>query len=272
MSHLTQLHHIESGSGPPLLFLHGLFDSLETWEDLLPLLSGRFKVYAVDLPGFGLTPLPKDWPESLCGMVKSVVNFLDVLGIEEVALIGNSMGGSLALALTQMHPKRIRKLALLNPYGLPEVPQAVANARRPFLGNLLPYMLYTRAMKLCVKGLFSRSLYDHRLLTPARITRVSKPFSSLRQRQNLFRFLRAISPDKIREVDARLPEIHQSVLILWGKQDGWLTEAHWQHLSKRLSSVEVLEIDDCGHLPQIEKPKTVAAALIPFLLQKKQEE
>lgn len=266
MSLTAQLHHIESGAGPPLLLLHGLFDSLHTWEDLLPALSQQFKVYAVDLPCFGKTPLPEHWPESLSGMTESVIAFLDDLGIRQISLIGNSMGGSLALALTQKYPKRIHKLALLNPYGLPEVPQAVISARRPLLGTLLPYLLCPGIMKLCVKGIFSRSFYDQSLLTPTRITRFAQVFSSLRQRKNLFRFLRAISPEQIREIDARLPEIRQSVLVLWGTEDGWLTKAHWQHLSERLNVVEVRKIEACGHLPQIEKPEAVAKVLIPFLL------
>jgi len=265
MSPRVKLHHIESGAGAPLLLLHGLFDSLATWECLLPLLSKQFKIYAVDLPGFGLTPLPEHWPESLSGMADNVIAFLDEKGIAQVSLLGNSMGGSLSLALAQNYPKRIQKLVLLNPYGLPEIPQAVANARRPIFGGLLPFMLRAWAMKRCVKGIFLRSLYDPNLLTETRIRRVAEPFSSLRQRQNLFRFLRAISPEKIHEIDRRLPEISQPVLILWGNEDGWLTKAHLRHLVKRLPRCKVAEIAECGHLPQIEKPAAVADDLIPFL-------
>ncbi len=267
MSPPVRLHHIASGAGPPLLLLHGLFDSLETWEAVVPTLSGHFRVYAVDLPGFGSSPLPPDWRESLSGMIDSVTAFLHEQNIAQISLVGNSMGGSLALALAQAYPKRVHKLVLLNPYGLPKIPQAVENARRPIVGKILPYVLAAPVMKRCIKGIFLRSLHNQALLTPTRISRVAKPFSSLRQRQNLFRFLRAISPEKILEIDAGLSKIRQSVLILWGKEDRWLTKAHCQHLSQGLSAAEILEIDACGHLPQIEKPETVAAAVISFLLQ-----
>ncbi len=267
MSDTASYHYTALGSGPPLLLLHGLFDNLQTWDDLSPLLSRHFKVYALDLPGFGKTPLPSEWSESLSGMTKQVITFLDDLKIERISLAGNSMGGSLSLALTQKYPDRIHKLALLNPYGLPEIPQAVFSARRKIVGTILPYLLHIGAMKLCIKGIFSRSFYNQSLLTRARIDRISEPFSNLKQLKNLFRFLRAISSKEIREIDRRLGEIHQRVLILWGTEDCWLTEAHWQHLANRLPSVEVKKIEACGHLPQIEKPETVAKTLIPFFLE-----
>ncbi len=266
----TAKHHdtyTVSGSGPPLLLLHGLFDSRHTWDNLAPRLSQKFKVYALDLPGFGKNPLPSHWPESLSGTTEHLIAFLDNLDIERISLVGNSMGGSLSLALTQKHPERIHKIALLNPYGLPEVPQAVFNARRKTVGTILPYLLRAGAIKLCIKGIFSRSFYDQSLLTSTRIKRVTEPFSSLKQLKNLFRFLRVISPEEIQEIDRRLGEIRQAVLILWGTEDGWLKEAHWQHLANHLPSAEIRKIEACGHLPQIEKPETVAKALIPFFLE-----
>ena len=267
MSDTEKYHYTEQGTGPPLLLLHGLFDSLQTWDDLAPLLSQNFKVYALDLPGFGKSPLPSDWPESLSGITEHLIAFLDDLDLERISLVGNSMGGSLSLALTQKYPERIHKIALLNPYGLPEVPQAVFSARRKTLGTILPYLLRAGAMKLCIKGIFSRSLYEQSLLTPTRIKRIAEPFSSLKQLKSLFRFLRAISPEQIQEIDRRLGEIRQAVLILWGTEDGWLTETHWQHLENRLPSAQVKKIEACGHLPQIEKPEVVAKALIPFFLE-----
>ncbi len=257
-------HCTTSGEGPPLLLLHGLFDTLETWEKLIPHLSPRFKVYAIDLPGFGKTPLPDDWQESLSSMVKVVIGFLDQQGIAKISLVGSSMGGGLSLAVAQSDPARIDRIALLNPYGLPEIPLAVKNARHPIMGRLLPYLLRKNAMRKCASGIFKRSLYDESLLSQEDIERVAAPFSTLIQRKNLFRFLRAISPEKIKEIDALLPQIKQRVLILWGKEDGWLSDAHWKRLHEGLPESKVISIDSCGHLPQIEKPGEVSEALTAF--------
>lgn len=268
MKSRIQPHFIEAGSGPPLLLLHGLFDSLETWERLIPHLSAQFRVYALDLPAFGRSALPDDWPESLTGMVDTVICFFDARGIEKISVAGSSMGGGLALAVAQRAPSRIDKIALLNPYALPETPFAVRNARRPFVGALLPYLLRKRAIRCCAKGIFARSLFDKALLTEPLVERVAHPFYTLARRKNLFRFLRGISPAKIREIDENLSKIEQPVLMIWGMEDGWLSDAHWRRLEARLPRARVMHLPQCGHLPQLEQPEAVAKALIPFFLGK----
>lgn len=261
---LNQIHHIVAGNGPPLLFIHGLFDSLETWTRLTPFLSHRFKIYAIDLPGFGKTPLPLVWKESLTDMVRTVMDFLDEKKLEKVFLVGNSMGGGVALAMAEKHPERLAKLALLNPYGLPEPPLAVQGAQRPIIGRIMPYFLKKSAIKQCAKGIFKRSLHNQKLLNNQLIERVIQPFSTLQERKDLFRFLRAISIEKILEVDTRLPEIKQPVMILWGENDGWLSERHWKRLCQRLPTSKLVQISACGHLPQMEQPEQVASELLSF--------
>ncbi len=259
------MHAIERGSGPPLLLLHGLFDTLGTWDCLIPHLSPVFNVYAVDLPGFGKTPLPEQWDESLSGMVDAVMQFMDEKDIERAALVGNSMGGSLALALAESAPSRFDKIGLLNPYGLPEPPLAMQKARHPVWGRFLPYLLGKRVIRQCAKSIYIRSLHNPALLTPELINRVVSPFRTVAVRKHLFRFLQAISLKKIKEIDACLSSITASVLIIWGKEDRWLSSEHWQWLSSRIPDAKVVELPECGHLPQLEKPEQVAQFLHPFL-------
>ncbi|MFQ5596718.1 MAG: alpha/beta fold hydrolase [Nitrospiria bacterium] len=259
-----QLRYIVDGNGPPLLLLHGLFDSAKTWDRLIPYLSSGFKLYAVDLPGFGKTPLPVHWDASLSGMVDAVSGFLDLQGFSKVSLVGSSMGGGLALALSEKYPHRIDRLALLNPYGLPILPLAVKGARKPVIGRLLPYFMGGTAIKRCAKIIFLRALDDKTLLTEAMLDDRIQAFRSLQGRKDLFRFLKGISLEEISKIDARLSDIRQPVLILWGKKDGWLSEDHCLHLKKKLLQSRVIPIPDCGHLPHMEKPEAVAAAISDF--------
>jgi pimeloyl-ACP methyl ester carboxylesterase len=255
---------MEIGSGPPLLLIHGLFDSLETWEKVVPLLSDRFRIFAIDLPAFGGSPLPEEWTGSVSGMIDAVVAFLNERKLAKVSIVGSSMGGSLALAIAGRHPERVEKLVLLNPYGLPAIPVAVAIAQK-MVGKLLPYTLTKEMLRRLAKAIFRRSLHRQELLTEALIERVIRPFSSLPQRKNLFRFLQGISPEETRQVDAMLPNIDRPVLILWGENDRWLPEAHADHLHRCLPQSRVVKLNACGHLPQMEKPKEVAEAIQTFL-------
>jgi|SRR5579884_389789 len=259
------LHHIESGSGPPLLLIHGLFDLLETWERLIPLLSPHFKIDAIDLPGFGKSRLPEEWDESLSGMIEAVVGFLDAKGIATTSIVGSSMGGGIALGVAGRHPDRVDRIVLLNPYGFPSTPVAVEVARSRILGRLLPFLLRKPALKRCAESIFRRSLHDPALITDALIERVTAPFATLRQRRDLFRFLRGISAQEMREIDALLPQIRQPVLILWGENDRWLTIDHAHRLNQRLPNCRLIKIPHCSHLPQIDKPEETAEAISDFI-------
>lgn len=259
------LNYIELGSGPPLLLLHGLFDSQKSWQRLIPFLSDRFKIYAIDLPGFGKSPLPATWTKSISGMIESVLTFLDEKEVGSVSLLGSSMGGGLALGIADLLKTRIERIILMNPYALPDLPLAARSAQRNIVGRILPYLLQKSAMRRCAKSILTRSIYNPNLVTDSLIESVIQPFSSMPRRINLFRFLRNISSEEIQSIDDRLSMIDQTVLILWGEKDGWLSDAHWKRLQNRLRRVKVIKIPECGHLPHLEKPKEVAEAIIPFL-------
>jgi pimeloyl-ACP methyl ester carboxylesterase len=265
MDPLNRLHCLETGAGPPLLLIHGLFDLLGTWERLTPHLSDRFKLYAIDLPGFGKSPLPEEWAESLSGMIEAAVAFLDWKGIEKVSIVGSSMGGGIALGVAGKHPERVDKIVLINPYGFPSPPVAAEVARSRILGTLLPYLLNKPVLRRCARALFSRSLHDPRLLTDALVERVITPFATLRRRRDLFRFLQGISTETMRKIDALLPQIRQPVLILWGENDRWLTIDHAKHLNQHLADSRLITLSDCGHLPQMDTPKEVADAITEFI-------
>src|SRR3954464_9053177 len=90
------LAHARTGSGPPLLLLHGLGSCKEMWRPVVPMLARSHDVIAVDLPGFGASP---PGAETVDGLADEIAAFLDALGLDAVRVAGNSMGGGLALAL-----------------------------------------------------------------------------------------------------------------------------------------------------------------------------
>ncbi len=259
------IYDTESGNGPPLLLIHGLFDSSETWNKMTPYLSGRFKIFLIDLPAFGKSPLPEKWEESLSEMIQTVITFLDQKAVTKIALVGSSMGGSLALGIAACCPERVGRLVLINPYGLPSIPTAVAIARSPLFKGVLPYLLIKPVLRRCAKAIYLRSLYNRALLSDAMIEQAIKPFCSLGQRKALFRFLDGISEEKIKKIDTDIPKMRQPVLILWGEEDRWLEKGHWMRLQDRLLNSQVIFMPQCGHLPQIEKPREVSERIIAFL-------
>ena len=116
------LHLNEMGEGPPLILLHGSGPGATSWSNFkhnLPALSRRFRVLAVDQPGYGLSDKPPFTREDSVFKVTSraLAGLLDELGIEKVDFIGNSLGGANALKFTLDHPTRVGKLVLMGPGG-----------------------------------------------------------------------------------------------------------------------------------------------------------
>ena len=114
----VSMHYYCAGRrGTPLVLIHGLGSSAETWAALMLLLSKEYLVYAPDLPGFGRTPLAPEGT-NIKTHVLYLKRFLDVLGYPRVTLVGNSLGGWIATRFAVEYPERVERLYLLNSAGL----------------------------------------------------------------------------------------------------------------------------------------------------------
>lgn len=117
---LTNYHDI--GTGEAVLMLHGSGPGVSAWANWrLPQarLKSDFRLLLPDLVGFGYTPAPEGLPLTRQTWLDQIVNFLDALGIERCHVVGNSFGGSMALALAIEHPERVNKLVLMGSVGVP---------------------------------------------------------------------------------------------------------------------------------------------------------
>jgi pimeloyl-ACP methyl ester carboxylesterase len=111
----SRLRYITSGSGPTLVLLHTLRTQLDMFQRVIPALSKRFRVYALDYPGHGYSDIPKvDYSPEF--FVTTVAAFLDRLSLSDVTLLGESIGGSIGLLLAARHNPRIRAVIAVNPY------------------------------------------------------------------------------------------------------------------------------------------------------------
>src|SRR6195256_5613805 len=113
-----RVHHMHGGRGSPVLFIHGLGSSgYIEWRFNLETLSDRHRVYAPDLPGFGRTEKPRA-RYGVTYFTRFIERYMDDRGLRSAAVVGASLGGRVALELALEHPKRVRKLVLVNALGL----------------------------------------------------------------------------------------------------------------------------------------------------------
>ena len=108
---------IELGGGPPLLFVHGLSGCWQNWLENLPHFARTHRVIAVDLPGFGASPLPRE-EISIHGYARFLEGLCDALSIDAAAVVGNSMGGHIASELAIRSPRRVERLMLVAAAGI----------------------------------------------------------------------------------------------------------------------------------------------------------
>lgn len=254
----VRIRYVRRGQGPPVVLLHGIAASLYTWKDVLPALAADHDVIALDLPGFG----GSDIPEPLDGAreVRVVLAFLDGLGLPRVSLVGNSLGGAIAVTIAGQEPARVDRLVLLDSAGY-----NFAQGDRPWLLRVVGSAPLGLAKALPVRPLVALALrqifHDRRLVTAARIDEVAAPL----QRPGAAGAVRGILlsanslglPGLVRRVRA-------PTLVLWGRYDQWVSPSHAQRFAADIPGARV-EMLDSGHLPQEERPQETAALIEAFL-------
>jgi pimeloyl-ACP methyl ester carboxylesterase len=258
----VRLHIRDTGprDGPAVLLIHGFGSSLHTWEAWASLLENRFRVVALDLPGFGLTGPDPTGDYSDERSVAVLVALLDRLGIGQAAVVGSSMGGRIAWRFAAAEPARVSKLVLMAPDGFASFGREYGRTpeRLPWLMRLLPYTapksLLERTMRnaYAVPGTLTDAVverYQAMLLAPGV------------RRAILDRVLqtRLLQPEPI------LATIRAPVLLLWGERDGAVPATHAADYERALPDARIVILPGIGHVPMEEAPEASAQALRAFL-------
>jgi len=261
---------IELGSGPPLVFVHGLIGRWTHWMEQLTAFASTHRVIAVDLPGFGDSPLPAE-QISVSGYARTIDKLLDALQISAAAIVGHSMGGFTSVELAINFPERVERLVLVSPAGLstyndPRSLHMLAQARR-FKGIFNAYHAWVGAHA----ELFARRPRLRRLEPTTNI--VTRHPDRL-PAQYAAEFVRGLAaPGFIDGIEAnlnydyrdRLGEIACPTLIVWGKRDKVVSAKDADLYEQLIPNARKVIFDDTGHMAMIERPVAFNALLEEFL-------
>jgi pimeloyl-ACP methyl ester carboxylesterase len=252
------------GSGPPLLFLHGLGGLWQNWLLNIPAFMDRYRVVAPDLPGFGRSELPAG-RISIQGYGRVVDALCDRLGLESPVVVGNSMGGFVGAELALAFSTRVSRLVLVSAAGI----SAQNMWREPIMavGRLMAVTAARTSVKaLPVVGrprLRRAALqlvvrYPEKLSVPLATELVSGPGTP-----GFVGGLDAVLGYSFRE---RLPEIEIPVLIVWGRNDILIPVEDGYEFKRLIGDNARLEIfDDTGHLAMLERPTRFNTLLSEFI-------
>ena len=253
---------LQAGSGEDVLLLHGLGATKASFLPTVAALAGEFRVTAIDLPGFGDSAMPVGAPYDPQFFARSAIAALDALEIGRAHVVGNSMGGRVALELGFEHPERAGRLALLAPSlaWLRERRWApLLKAVRPELGLLqpAPRMIVDRIARSVVPG--GRDGWS-----AVGVDEFLRAYLTPRGRAAFYAAARNIYLEDPETFWTRLRELQGDALFVWGRQDRLVPIGFARHVREALPAAEHLELD-CGHVPQLEAPRRTHDAVRRFL-------
>ncbi len=266
---LTTRYFTAGKDGSPLVLLHGDSTSALDWSWVLPKLAATHRVYAPDFLGFGDSVKPTNIVYSPDFLAQFVIDFLNALEIESAAIVGNSLGGLVALRLALSRPEHVTALVLVDSSGL-------GYSVTPLLSQLtIP--LYGEAMSAWCRtplGAKQRSWLRAALFF-ADLGRVPAAWLAEQERMaQMPGYLEATLSSLRTQLNVigqrevlldSLPELKMPTLVVWGADDLIFPKEQAQDSVSRLQQGHLSLIPNCGHLPHVERPELFSAALCKFL-------
>ncbi len=261
----TMVHFRKSGQGQKtILMLHSDAGSLQTWAKWTPILAADHRVVSLDLPGFGLTGPNMRGSYSTFAYLVFLEKFMDSLGLKNVQLVGNGLGGQIAAFYAADHPEMVEKLVLIDAFGYPnDRPRSLGSwlVQLPILGEIAEKITPKSLFRARLEGLWAN---DEAVSDSI----VDREFDLFLRAGN-----RAAWADRIRVADNHPPteqmkKIAVPTLILWGAEDTQVPTGHAYLFHKDIRKSILRIYNGVGHLPQEEIPDQSARDVLLFFLGK----
>lgn len=264
----SRLHIRKRGSGSPVFLIHGSFASLHTWENFEnELIQNNFSTISVDLPGHGLTGPNKSENYSTDYYASLLFALADSLAIDTFSVVGNSMGGNVALKMSLRKPDRITNLVLIdaaafNRFSLSKTDKKEA----PFIFKMLKIkplaILLTRVTPRFLFQMNLKEVYGNTSnFTDKELDRY---YYLLRREGNREATMKRLQ-NSGKEIQDSLQYIQTPTLIIWGEKDRWIPVAQAHQLNQAINKSQLVVFAEAGHIPMEEYPKLTANSVIPFL-------
>jgi pimeloyl-ACP methyl ester carboxylesterase len=261
----ARIRYAVIGAGPTVVLLHGLGGFLETWGlNMIPL-SDHYKVYALDLPGHGLSDKLEGCyiPDCATGFL---TNIMDKLGIERATLIGHSLGGAISINTAANFPNRVDKLVLVSSAGLSrKVPTSYRLLSMPLLGKFTIMLAGKYLLNRGMRNLFHKLDY---VSTDIRSLVMASPYKPLKAEDLLGIARHNVGIGGLRQhslmID-KLPSIRTQTLFIHGARDKVFPLEHVNKSFSLVPNAIVKLFNYCGHLPHVERPLKFNETVLSFL-------
>jgi pimeloyl-ACP methyl ester carboxylesterase len=260
-------HETGDESAPPVVLLHGIGRSLEDWAPQHELLAGH-RVISIDMPGFGLSQrTPRS--TTLASLADGTRATLDALGeTRPVHLMGNSLGGAVAMQMVADDPARVRTLTLVNSAGFgKEVTYALRMLAVPGLGRQLLSRIDARTAPRLERTVFAEKamVTPERVAMAVRLARQPDFAATYLEIARALGGLRGIAPHWRTALLPRVARHAKPTLLVWGERDRILPATHLAAARAAFPDARWHLFPGTGHMPQIERPAEFANLVRPLL-------
>jgi 2-hydroxy-6-oxonona-2,4-dienedioate hydrolase len=252
-----KLHYLEAGKGAPVVLLHGLGGDGSRWTPNIAPLARDFHVFALDQIGFGQSDKPL--ANYHTGMLAEfLVDFLKAVNVPKASLVGNSMGAGVALYTAVHFPKVVDRIVLADGGGF----RAAAGAATASSADALRRrQLQNSVTREETREFFKILFHDKSLVTDRMVD--DQLAMRLRSAFTITKMQEAGDRGALTEQDVR--SVKAPTLVLWGKYDELANPAGADRLERTIPGARKIIIDDCGHMPQLEKAEEFNRLVRDFL-------
>jgi len=262
-----EVNVVELGSGPAIVFVHGLAGSWTNWLENICEFTRDHRVIAFDLPGFGASQAPSG-TISIAGYARAVEGLFAALGIERAAVVGNSLGGLVSCEFALTYPQRVERLCLVAAAGLSISRLPIEPALRALVGleGLVSFyggLIAARSVPFSRRARLRKLLLWHAFAHPDRLPpALTAEVIAGAGRPSLLPGLRAMTGYPNRD---RVGEIACPTLIVWGANDRLVPLRDADEFERRIAGSRKIVYPETGHVPEIERPVCFNEDLRAFL-------
>jgi pimeloyl-ACP methyl ester carboxylesterase len=256
----------DEGEGPPLLFVHGLFANSALWSKVVPLLTDRYRCITPDWP-LGSHSIPLGGDLSPSSVAEMIGEFIQVLGLEDVTLVGNDTGGALVQLL--VGSPRVGRIVLVSCEAFDNLPPGLTGRTLAMVSKLSPGLLGVFMQQLRLKAVRRLPITFGWLTKRGDAAAAGWMLPLLRQaeiRRDAVRVLRAAFADRSLLVKAaeRLPAFDRPALVVWAAEDRVMPPAHGRRLAELLPRGRYVEVDDAYTLIPLDQPLRLGQLIKEF--------
>jgi pimeloyl-ACP methyl ester carboxylesterase len=260
----SKIHYIEKGEGNPVILIHGFLYHTVMWKQNIDTLAQKFKVYAVDLWGWGFSDRLKETDYSFDRYGKQIIGFMDALKIPKASLVGQSMGGGISVYTAARYPDRVDRLILVDAAVLPNPMTTIGRIYQlPYVGEFLNAIPGNAVVKSNIKSLW---FYDPKKVTDEYVEEVARPLAIKGTPAGMMYILRNVLKDPYVQPEAeKLAQYGKPILIVHGRQDKAVPLERSEKLNAMWRGSRLVIFEQAGHTPHEEYPEKFNRLALGFL-------